>query len=87
MHFSRLRFDSRCMKLLTKDARSCLLIVCGATLNQIGKDTNAGGKPCTLYKNISKKWTDNLRAGSAWFGKINNYIVQAETSNNNGYYQ
>ena len=30
-----------------------------------------------------KKWIDKLRAGSAWFGEINNYIVQAETSNNN----
>lgn len=30
-----------------------------------------------------KKWIEKLQAGSAWFGAINNYIVQAETSNNN----
>lgn len=30
-----------------------------------------------------KEWIEKLQAGSAWFGAINNYIVQAETSNNN----
>lgn len=30
-----------------------------------------------------KQWIDKLQAGSAWFGAINNYIEEAETSNNN----
>ena len=30
-----------------------------------------------------KQWIEKLQAGSAWFGAINNYIEEAETSNNN----
>lgn len=30
-----------------------------------------------------KKWIEKLQAGSAWLCVINNYVVQAETSNYN----
>lgn len=40
-------------------------------------------KLCLCMKISQAEWIDSLRAGNAWFGKIDNYILQAERSGNN----
>lgn len=36
-----------------------------------------------IVKISQEKWIESLCSGDAWFGAINNYIMQAETSGNN----
>lgn len=42
-----------------------------------------GERLALCIKISQKKWIEKLKKGSAWFGAINNYIVKAETSDNN----